>query len=77
MPPESCHVAHDRHCHPCQSLVGQLGHALAHRQYGGDAYDAEEEEAKTAKRGVWVRPFTAPWDRRKHQAEPESEGPGG
>jgi endonuclease YncB( thermonuclease family) len=32
-------------------LVSQ-GHALAYRQYGGDAYDAEEEEPKRAKRGV-------------------------
>jgi endonuclease YncB( thermonuclease family) len=48
-------------------LVSQ-GHALAYRQYGGDAYDAEEEEAKGAKRGVWVGPFTPPWDWRRHNA---------
>jgi endonuclease YncB( thermonuclease family) len=32
-------------------LVSQ-GHALAYLQYGGDAYGAEEAEAKRAKRGV-------------------------
>jgi endonuclease YncB( thermonuclease family) len=50
-------------------LVSQ-GHALAYRQYGGDAYDAVEAEAKTAKRGVWAGPFTPPWDWRKLNARP-------
>jgi endonuclease YncB( thermonuclease family) len=42
-------------------LVSQ-GHALAYRRHGGDAYDAEENEAKRSKRGLWAGPFMAPWD---------------
>ncbi|WP_170864056.1 thermonuclease family protein [Paracoccus sp. SM22M-07] len=42
------------------------GWAVAYRQYGGDIYDAEEQAAKNAKRGVWSRRFEMPWDLRKH-----------
>jgi endonuclease YncB( thermonuclease family) len=52
-------------------LVSQ-GHALAYRQYGGDAYDAVEAEAKSAKRGVWAGSFTPPWDWRKLNAHSKS-----
>ena len=55
-------------------LVSQ-GHALAYRQYGGDAYDAVEAEAKRAKRGIWVGSFTPPWDWRKVNARTQPEGP--
>lgn len=41
------------------------GWAVAYRQYGGDIYDAEEQAAKDAKRGVWSSKFEMPWDWRK------------
>ncbi|MEO1949263.1 thermonuclease family protein [Thioclava sp.] len=41
------------------------GWAVAYRQYGGDLYDAEEQAAKEAKRGVWSSRFEMPWDWRK------------
>ena len=37
------------------------GHALAYRRYS-TAYLAEEEDARTARRGVWAGSFMAPWD---------------
>lgn len=46
-------------------IVAQ-GWAVAYRQYGGDIYDAEEQAAKNAKRGVWSSRFDMPWDWRKH-----------
>ena len=55
-------------------LVSQ-GHALAYRQYGGEAYGAVEAEAKRAKRGIWVGSFTPPWDWRKVNARTQAEGP--
>lgn len=45
-------------------MVAQ-GYAVAYRQYGGDIYDAEEQAAKDAKRGVWSSRFDMPWDWRK------------
>lgn len=45
-------------------MVAQ-GYAVAYRQYGGDIYNAEEQAAKNAKRGVWSSRFDMPWDWRK------------
>lgn len=41
------------------------GWAVAYRQYGGDLYDAEEQAAKNARRGIWSSRFDMPWDWRK------------
>ncbi|WP_205949680.1 thermonuclease family protein [Paracoccus sp. SM22M-07] len=41
------------------------GWAVAYRQYGGAIYDAEEQAAKDARRGVWSSRFDMPWDWRK------------
>lgn len=45
-------------------MVAQ-GYAVAYRQYGGDIYEAEEQAAKDAKRGVWSSRFDMPSDWRK------------
>jgi endonuclease YncB( thermonuclease family) len=46
-------------------LVGQ-GLALAYRRYSNE-YVSAEKATSSAKRGVWVGSFTAPWDwRREH-----------
>ena len=42
------------------------GWAVAYRRYGGDIYDAEEQAAKDARRGIWSSRFDMPWDWRKH-----------
>lgn len=42
----------------------EQGQALAYREYGGDAYDAEEAAAQAARRGVWAGSFVPPWDYR-------------
>ncbi len=41
------------------------GWALAYRQYGGEAYADEEEEARSQRRGVHRGAFVAPWDWRR------------
>lgn len=41
------------------------GWAVAYRQYGGAIYDAEEDAAKSARRGIWSGPFMMPWDWRQ------------
>jgi endonuclease YncB( thermonuclease family) len=45
-------------------LVRQ-GLAVAYLQYGGGIYQAAENEARKAKRGVWAGTFQVPWDYRK------------
>ena len=44
----------------------QYGYALAYRKYS-TRYVAEEEEAKTLKRGFWSGTFTPPWEWRKEK----------
>ncbi|MCJ2034588.1 thermonuclease family protein [Methylobacterium sp. J-068] len=44
-------------------MVGQ-GHAIAYRRYSED-YVMAEDQAKTAKRGIWAGAFTAPGEWRK------------
>jgi endonuclease YncB( thermonuclease family) len=40
------------------------GHAMVFRRYG-DVYDQEEQQARSARRGIWATPETvAPWDYR-------------
>lgn len=41
------------------------GWAVAYRSYGGSIYDAEEGEARAAKRGIWAGTFEMPWDWRQ------------
>ena len=40
------------------------GHALAYRHFS-DLYIAEEEQAKTALKGIWRGTFTPPWEWRR------------
>tara|TARA_B100000989_G_C19405118_1_gene411765 strand:+ start:245 stop:757 length:513 start_codon:yes stop_codon:yes gene_type:complete len=40
------------------------GHALAYRHFS-DLYIAEEEQAKTALKGIWRGTFTLPWEWRR------------
>jgi len=42
----------------------QSGHALAYRHFS-DLYIAEEEQAKTALKGVWRGTFSPPWEWRR------------
>ena len=42
----------------------QSGHALAYRHFS-DLYRAEEEQAKTALKGVWRGTFSPPWQWRR------------
>lgn len=42
----------------------QSGHALAYRHFS-DLYIAEEEQAKTALKGVWSGTFSPPWEWRR------------
>ena len=42
----------------------QSGHALAYRHFS-NLYIAEEEQAKTALKGVWRGTFSPPWDWRR------------
>jgi len=41
------------------------GLALAYRRYGNDYVD-EEDEARSARRGVWAGEFTPPWEWRRN-----------
>jgi endonuclease YncB( thermonuclease family) len=54
-------------------LVRQ-GLALAYRQYGKD-YIGQEDEARTARRGVWAGTFTPPWDYRRGERDPSPSVP--
>lgn len=45
-------------------LVRQ-GLAVAYLQYGGGIYQAAENEARKARRGVWAGTFQVPWEYRK------------
>ena len=45
------------------------GMALAYRRYS-KKYVPEEDEAKAAKRGMWVGEFVAPWDWRRGERLP-------
>ena len=49
----------------------RAGLALAYRRYSND-YVNEEDEARTARRGIWASEFTPPWDWRRNprQAPP-------
>ena len=47
----------------------QYGYAVAFRKYS-TRYVAEEEEAKTLKRGIWARTFTPPWEWRREKRSP-------
>ena len=40
------------------------GHALAYRHFS-DLYIADEEQAKTARKGVWQGTFSPPWEWRR------------
>lgn len=46
----------------------RAGLALAYRRYS-NAYVDEENEARSAKRGLWAGEFTAPWDYRRESRE--------
>ena len=41
------------------------GHAVAYRHFS-DLYMAEEEQAKTALKGIWRGTFIPPWEWRRH-----------
>lgn len=43
----------------------QAGWAVAYRQYGGDAFNAEEEAAREAGRALWQGAFAMPWEWRR------------
>ena len=45
------------------AMVGS-GHALAYRHFS-DLYVAEEEQAKTALKGIWRGTFSPPWEWRR------------
>lgn len=45
------------------------GWALAYRHYSND-YVRQEDEARTARRGIWRGRFAAPWDWRQGQRRP-------
>jgi endonuclease YncB( thermonuclease family) len=44
----------------------RAGLALAYRQFSNDYVD-EENEARTARRGLWASEFTPPWEWRRNQ----------
>lgn len=56
------------------SWLVSTGHALAYRQYAAD-YVAQENEARTARRGVWAGQFDYPWDWRKQQRSGKNRTP--
>jgi len=43
----------------------QSGHALAYRHFS-DLYIADEDQAKTAQKGIWRGIFVAPWEWRRN-----------
>jgi len=51
---------------PCDlaALMVREGWALADRRYANDYVD-EEEEARTARRGLWKGEFVPPWEWRR------------
>ncbi len=52
----------------------RAGLALAYRHYSND-YVADEDEARSAKRGMWAGAFTAPWDYRHSHSDAAPEDP--
>lgn len=51
-----------------RDLAGELvrqGYALDWARYSGGYYDAQEEEARKHRRGLWAGEFAKPWEWRK------------
>jgi endonuclease YncB( thermonuclease family) len=52
----------------------RAGLALAYRHYSND-YVADEDDARSAQRGMWAGAFTAPWDYRHSHSDAAPEYP--
>lgn len=59
--------------HDLAAEMVRSGWALDYRKYSRGAYAAEEQEARTADRGLWDQAFEAPWEWRhaRDRASPE------
>jgi len=49
------------------SMMVAGGYAVAYRQYSKEFYTDQENEARSAKRGLWATEFENPWDWRKRK----------